>query len=137
MEGSLSGDVGAVGIRRNYVEANIEKIVEKVKSANESTALGAYPLERRSGEGSLRSGTRRKNGTSLRTPSKLKCDSQKIVPQSPTKTLASTGFRNHGLRGIFNFDDDSLGIFGHRKRSLHGLLLLIISKVLIPDDHSS
>jgi hypothetical protein len=33
------------------VVANIEKKEKKVKSANRMTALGAYPRERRSGEG--------------------------------------------------------------------------------------
>jgi hypothetical protein len=51
------------------VVANIEKKREFVKSANRMTALGAYPLERRSGEGCLGSGTMEKNGTSLCTPS--------------------------------------------------------------------
>jgi hypothetical protein len=51
------------------VVANIEKKRGIVKSANRMTALGAYPLERRSGEGCLGSRKMEKNGTSLHTPS--------------------------------------------------------------------
>ena len=101
------------------------------------TALGAYPLERRSAKDAEGSGTMEKNGTSLSTPTKLKCASQEIVPQLPAKSPASTGLLDHRFRGVFNFDDDSLGIFGHRKRSLNGLLLPIVAKVFIPDNHSS
>jgi hypothetical protein len=101
------------------------------------TALGAYPLERRSAKDAEGSGTMEKNGTSLHTPTKLKCASWKIGPVLPAESLASTGFFSHWFRGIFDFDDDSLGVFGHRKRSLNGLLLPIVAKVLIPDNHSS
>jgi hypothetical protein len=61
------------------VAANIEEMRGKVKSANERRPWGPTLANGALAKDAEWSGTMEKNGTSLHTPTKLKCASQKIV----------------------------------------------------------